>query len=305
MTTDLPLVVGIGQCCWDMLLDVDRYPEVDAKQEVLSRTEQGGGPVATALVTLARLGVTCRFHGIVGEDDTGGKIRSSLLAEGIDISGMTVRQGGYSQQAFIVVERGTGRRTIFWQRPDGADLRPEELEVDFLKGARGLLLDGLMSEASLFAAREAKRRGVTVMLDAGRLRPGMPEIIRHCDYLVAAEQFAFDMGWSLEPAAFGEAAGRTGAPVVTVTRGPRGSITWCSTEGIFEMPAFPVAAVDTTGAGDVFHGGYLYGVLQKWPLSDTIRFASACAAIKCMKSGGRAGIPNLQEVMAFLQNHAF
>jgi len=296
-------IVGIGQCCWDILLDVDRYPEVDAKRELLSRTEQGGGPVATALVTLARLGVPCRFHGIVGDDDAADKIRGSLLAEGIDISGITARQGGYSQQAYIVVERETGRRTIFWQRPGGAELRLEELGVDFLEGARGLLLDGLMAEVSLSAARKAKTQGVTVMLDAGRLRPGILEMIRHCDYLVAAEQFAIDMGWSLEPEAFGEAAERTGAPVVTVTRGDRGSITWRREEGVFQTPAFPVAAIDTTGAGDVFHGGYLYGVLQGWPLSDTIRFASACAAIKCTKSGGRAGIPNLQEVMSFLQSH--
>ena len=295
-------IVGIGQCCWDILLDVDRYPEVDTKRELLSRAEQGGGPVATALVTLARLGVPCRFHGIVGDDEAGSDICRSMAVDGVDFSGIRVREGSCSQLAFIVVERETGRRTIFWQRPGGAELRPEELGVDFLEGARGLLLDGLMAEVSLSAAREAKSQGVTVMLDAGRLRPGMLETIRHCDYLVAAEQFAIDMGWSLEPAAFGEAAERTGAPVVTVTRGDRGSITWRREEGVFQTPAFPVAAIDTTGAGDVFHGGYLYGVLQKWPLRDTIRFASACAAIKCTKSGGRAGIPNLREVMSFLQS---
>lgn len=296
-------IVGIGQCCWDILLDVDRYPEVDAKRELLSRAEQGGGPVATALVTLARLEFPCRFHGVVGDDDAADDIRQSLAIEGIDISGIRTREKSSSQLAYIVVERETGRRTIFWQRPSGQELRPEELGDDCLQGAQALLLDGLMADVSLFAAREAQRRGVTVMLDAGRLRPGMPDIIRHCDYLVAAEQFAIDMGWSLEPAPFGEAASRTGVPVVTVTRGAQGSITWCS-EGVFEVPAFPIEAVDTTGAGDVFHGGYLYGVLQKWPLSDTIRFASACAAIKCMKFGGRAGIPTLKEVVAFLQSHA-
>lgn len=298
-------VVGIGQCCWDTLLEVDWYPEVDSKRELLSRTDQGGGPVATALVTLTRLGIGCRFHGIVGDDDAAGDIRRSLAVEGIDISRIRPREGKSSQQAFIVVERETGRRTIFWQRPSGQELRPEELGEDFLAGARALLLDGLMEEVSLFAAREAQQRGITVVLDAGRLRPGMLETIRHCDYLIAAEQFALDMGWSMEPAAIGDAAERTGAPVVTVTRGNRGSITWSRGEGVFEIPAFQVAAVDTTGAGDVFHGGYLYGVLQGWPLAETIRFASACAAIKCMKTGGRAGIPSLEEVMAFLKNHSF
>lgn len=294
-------VVGVGQCCWDILLDVDRYPEVDTKRELLSRAEQGGGPVATALVTLARLGVSCRFHGIVGDDLAGTMIRGSLAEEGIDPSGVSVRVKGSSQQAHIVVERETGRRTILWQRPTGPELQPEELGADFLAGAQCLLLDGLMAEVSLFAAREAQQRGISVMLDAGRLRPGMQETVRHCDYLVAAEQFAIDMGWDLEAAAFGAAAERTGAPVVTVTRGIRGSITWCRRDGVFEVPAFSVDAVDTTGAGDVFHGGYMYGVLQGWPLADTIRFASACAAIKCMKSGGRAGIPTLEEATRFLK----
>ncbi len=271
---------------------------MDTKPTVVP-TEQGGAPVATALVTLARMGVPCRFHGM--SDEKRGANLPSMAVDGVT-SQESVREGSCSQLAFIVVERETGRRTIFWQRPGGAELRPEELGVDFLEGARGLLLDGLMAEVSLSAAREAKSQGVTVMLDAGRLRPGMLETIRHCDYLVAAEQFAIDLGWSLEPAAFGEAAERTGAPVVTVTRGDRGSITWRREEGVFQTPAFPVAAIDTTGAGDVFHGGYLYGVLQKWPLRDTIRFASACAAIKCTKSGGRAGIPNLREFMSFLQS---
>lgn len=303
MTTRTPTaIVGIGQCCWDVLLEADRYPEVDTKQELVSRSEQGGGPVATALVTLARLGVPCRFHGIVGNDEAGDKIRNSLATEGIDIAGLTEREEASSQTAFIVVERETGRRTIFWQRPTGAELQPGELGGDFLHDAEYLLLDGLMADVSLFAAREAKRLGVKVMLDAGRLRPGMPETIRCCDYLVAAEQFALDMGWSLESAAFGEAASRTGAPVVTITRGARGSITWANGE-VFQVPAFPVQAVDTTGAGDVFHGGYLYGLLQGWQLRDTIRFASACAAIKCTKSGGRAGIPSLEEVVALLQSH--
>lgn len=291
-------VVGIGQCCWDYLAAVDSYPVVDSKTEMRQWVEQGGGPVATALVTLRRLGVGCRFHGVVGDDDLGTRIADSLKAEAVGTAGLAVRAGAASQLAFIVVE-GTGRRTVFWQRPTGAPLQPGELSSDFLHECNFLLLDGLMAEVSLHAAREARQRGIPVMLDAGRLRPGMLELARQCDYLVAGEQFAVDLGWQMEPEPFGEAARQMGARVVTVTRGAEGSITWCGGR-IIESPAFPVTAIDTTGAGDVFHGAFAFGILRGWQLYDTIRFASAVAAMKCTRMGGRTGIPTLPEAIRFL-----
>jgi sulfofructose kinase len=292
-------IAGIGQCSWDILGVVDSYPEPDSKEELLRWEEQGGGPVATALVTAARLGLPCRFAGVVGDDPIGEKIGRSLTDEGIDVAGLVTRRNASSQAAFIVIERGSGRRTIFWQRPAGTPLRPEDLPSDFLDGASFLLLDGLMAEVSLHAAREARRRGIPVMLDAGRLRPGMLEIAALCDYLVAAEQFAADLGWDGDPERFRGEVQRFGARVTTVTLGERGSITWQGNT-IIRTPAFPVAAVDTTGAGDVFHGAYAYGILQGWPLSDILAFASAVAALKCGEIGGRAGIPTLGAVLEFM-----
>jgi len=292
-------VAGIGQCCWDILALVGRYPEADGKEEVLALEEQGGGPVATALVALARLGVPCRFHGVVGDDAAGDDIRRSLVSEGVDVAGLVTRCNASSQKAFIAVEERSGRRTIFWKRPTGAPLQPEDLGAEWLEGCRFLHLDGLMTEVSLYGARQARGCGIPVMLDAGRMRPGMREAARKCDYLVAGEQFARDLGWDGTPAGFPGLAERLGPPVVTVTRGERGSITW-SAEGVMEVPAFEVAVVDTTGAGDVFHGGYIYGLMQGEGLRDAIRFASAVAALKCTRLGGRTGIPALPEVRRFL-----
>lgn len=293
------LITGIGQCCWDVLVVVGSYPPVDSKEEVLHREEQGGGPVATALVTAARLGCAGRFCGVVGDDPLGEDIRQSLLTEEIDVSGLVVRREAASQSAFIVIEKGSGKRTIFWQRPSGEALRPDELQPGYLDGAGFLLLDGLMMEASLQAAQEAKRRRIPVMLDAGRVRPGVVELAAWCDYLVAAERFALDLGWDGDPEHFREEVRRLGAPVVTVTLGDRGSVTWHG-GGIIRTPAFRVPAVDTTGAGDVFHGAYACGILKGWPLSRTLIFASAAAALKCGRLGGRHGIPSFDEVVAFM-----
>ncbi len=293
-------VVGIGQCAWDILATTDRFPQADTKKEVLVWEEQGGGPVATALAALSRLGITCRFYGVVGDDREGAAIRQSLINEGVDVSGLVKRTNASSQTAFIAIDKSMGTRTIFWKRPSGDPLRMEELQPDFLRNAEFLLLDGLMKDVSLLAALEARKAGVAVMLDAGRVRDGMLELSRLSDYVVGSEEFARELGWKEDPASFVQEVRRLGFGITTITLGIRGSVTFAGDE-IISCPAFPVETRDTTGAGDVFHGGYLYGLLQKWPLEDTIRFASAVAAMKCRKAGGRAGIPRLSEVQQFLE----
>jgi ribokinase len=295
------LVAGIGQCSWDYLALVEAYPRADTKEEVLKWQEEGGGPVATALVALSRLGAGCRFMGLIGADEAGQKIRRSLEEEGIETD--LVMRGAFSQTAFIAVEVPTGRRTIFWRRPSGEPLMPGELSEGFLAGASFLLIDGLMKEVSLHALRRARQRAVPVMLDAGRLREGMLDIARASDYVVASEEFALGLGWRGEPEGFRKEARGLTKGVLTITLGGRGSVTFRGDE-IMSVPAFDVQAVDTTGAGDVFHGGYIYGLLRGWDLMETVRFASALAAIKCRAMGGRAGIPGLGEVMESLRERA-
>jgi ribokinase len=293
-------VVGIGQCAWDMLAVVDGFPQADTKKEVLVWEEQGGGPVATALAALSRLGVSCRFYGVIGDDREGDAIQQSLIEERVDVTGLVKRSNASSQTAFIAIDKSVGTRTIFWKRPSCDPLRKEELPSDFLSNAEFLLLDGLMKDVSLFAANQARKAGIPVMLDAGRVREGMLELARMSDYVVGSEEFARELEWKDDPVSFRQEVRRHGFGITTITLGARGSVTFVDDE-VISCPAFPVETKDTTGAGDVFHGGYLYGLLQKWPLEDTIRFASAVAAMKCRKLGGRAGIPRLAEVQQFLQ----
>jgi len=296
-------VAGLGQCALDHLFIIDSYPPPDTKKEVIEWSIYGGGPVATALVSLARLGIRCSFYGIAGDDEAGRKISDSLLTEGIDIKGLSTRPGSNSQVAFIAVEKGSGRRTIFWKRPSAGPLRPHELPGDFLDDADFLLLDGLMAEASVFAARKAGEKGVPVMLDAGKIREGMIELAHLCDYVVCSGEFAKELITGDRTFNPGEAAAYMksfGAKAATITLGDKGSITVAGDE-IFTTPAFTVDVIDTTGAGDVFHGGYIYGLLQKWDIKKIVRFASAFAALKCMKPGGRAGIPSLEEVENLLR----
>lgn len=292
------IVTGLGQCSLDYLAVIDSFPGIDTKTEVVQWEEQGGGPVATALVALSRLGIKCRFYGITGDDDAGEKIRQSLIKEHVDIDGLLKRDRSSSQVAFIAVEKTRGKRTIFWKRPTGEALRPVELGAHFLEESQFLLLDGLMKDSSLYAAKKARQLNIPVMLDAGRLREGMLDIARLCDYVVASEEFVKDLGWSEDTDALQrEIEKHLWKRVVTITLGERGSITFLNNQEVIRTPAFEVEAVDTTGAGDVFHGGYIFGLLQGWNIVDTVRFASVLAALKCKKVGGRAGIPNLTEAM--------
>ena len=290
--------LGLGQCSLDYVALVEDYPKEDTKEEVLDFTVQGGGPVATALVTLSRLGVKAAILGRVSDDSAGLEIRRGLKSEGVDVRGLLEKTGGASQQAFIMVNKKTGSRTICWQRPTVPPLTAREVEPTSFIGANFLMLDGLMTEASCRAAAIAARRDIPVMLDAGKMRPGMLKLASMCDYVVCSERFVSDLKLSIKDAFKKLATGRTRA--VTATFGDKGSFTYHDGK-VFLQKAFKVKTLDTTGAGDVFHGAYAYGVLQGWDLKRTVEFASAVAAMKCRKLGGRAGIPGLAEVQKFLK----
>jgi ribokinase len=299
-------VAGLGQCSLDYIASVDTYPEEDTKPEVLDWSDQGGGPVATALVALTRLGVKTTFIGTISNDlageeikrEAGEEIKRELKKEGVDTKGLIVKKGGRSQTAFVVVNRNSAKRTIFWQRPTVRGLRPAEVKATLIKTSAFLLLDGLMVDASFQAARIARRYGIPVMLDAGGIREGMMELCKLSDYIVCSEEFSYDLAGT--PSKTLKELSLLRPRACTITLGERGSVTWSNGER-FRQGAFRVRAVDTTGAGDVFHGGYIYGLLCGWDIKKTVRFASAFAALKCLKPGGRTGIPTLKETLRFIK----
>jgi len=290
-------IFGLGQASLDLITTVNGFPLEDEKKEVISFTRQGGGPVATALVALQRLGMKTAFAGVVSDDYAGKRIQEGLMAEGVDTGGLMVREGGASQRAFIIVNSENGSRTILWQRPTVAELAAAEVRGEWLKGADFLLLDGLMEGASLKMADLAGAVGVPVVCDAGSPRPGVLRLLPKVDYIVGSE--GFSAYFSPDPEEALRKIAAFGPKAVTVTLGARGSVSWHEGQ-VFATPAFQVKAVDTTGAGDVFHGGYIFGLKKGWPLEEVVRFASAFAALKCLAPGGRGGIPTLDETMRFL-----
>jgi len=287
-------VYGLGQCSLDYLVPVDCYPPADSKCEFQELVVQGGGPVATALVALSRWGVRCSFSGVIGDDDFGRAIRDSLEREAVDVSGLVRRVGSRSQFAFVVSDRVGGTRTVFWGRPTGAPLGVGEIDEHRLRGAEIFYTDGLMIEAALWAAREARRVGAQVVVDAGTLREGMLELARVSDVFLVSERFARALVGRDDPAAACAELAGLGPRLAGVTLGSRG---WIAREGDRALAgaAHAVEAVDTTGCGDVFHAGVAYGLLRRWTTERSLDFAAWAASRVATHPGGRTGIPAVRD----------
>lgn len=294
-------VVGVGYTALDYLAIVPRFPEENLKLEIEEFHIQGGGPTATAVVTAGRLGLSAAFIGKMGDDDFGCRMLDELEAEGVDVSRVVVEEGGRSQYAFIMVDRSTAARTILWTRGELMPFTGDEVDCGLVRKARGLLIDSLEPAAALAAARAAREAEIPIVIDAGTLRDGVRELLPLCDYIVASELFAEQITEGGDHIEALEAIMDYGPSAAVVTLGERGCVA-LTEDGMLEVPGFEVDAVDTTGAGDVFHGAFIYGVLEGWDIERICIFSNAVAALKCRNLGGREGIPDLDETMSFLED---
>ncbi|MGQ9630925.1 MAG: carbohydrate kinase family protein [bacterium] len=292
-------VVGIGCSAVDYLGIAPYYPQPDVKLELLELSQQGGGPVATALVTLARLGARAGYIGKVGDDSLGQFIVREFRKEGVNTDYTIIHKGGSARFAFIVVDRERGTRTIFWSQKGVEPLRPEEVDRRAVLSARILHIDEYEPEAAAAAAVWAKEAGIRVVLDAERVSPTTRKLVESADVVIVPRDFALHLTGRANIESAGEAIYSDHGGIVVMTAGSEGAFCVSDSSKFFQ-PAFPVDVVDTTGAGDVFHGAFIYGLLQGWDTKEIVEFACAVAAMKCRKLGGRAGIPTLKEVYEFL-----
>jgi len=295
-------IFGLGQCSLDYIGKVGTYPPADVKCEFSDLVIQGGGPVATALVALSRWGLFCAFSGVIGNDVFGTMITESLVQEAVDTENIRIREDCDSQFAFIVSEPGRGRRTIFWRRPTGPALESAEVNYKMIKKARIVHTDGLFIEAALSACKCARENGILVSVDAGTLRDGMLDLARFSDFFIVSETFASALVGGDDPLEACYKLSELGPQVVGVTLGDKGSITLTKGE-LIQQPAYSVDAIDTTGCGDVFHAGLIYGILQEWSVGVSLDFAAWTAAMVSCEMGGRTGIPSLRQVEEWKQKN--
>jgi len=303
--TAKPSIVGIGMAIVDILTQVPHLPRPDEVIEVSSVVVDGGGPVASALATASRLGTPCAFVGCVGDDHWGSLIVAGLEAFGVDATHVYRRQASDSPRAVILADGRSGRRSIMYCRGSARPLAAEEVPMDLVARARVLHLDGLHGEAELAAAQEARSRGVAVSMDggAGPLWPGMEKLIPLVDLLIVAREFATERTGHDDPREAGAALVAAGSRHVVVTDGPGGAWSWVG-ETELHQPAYRVEVVDSTGAGDAFHGAYLHAWVGGEDPRACLRFACAVGALACTRLGGRAGLPQAKEVEALVRSQA-
>ena len=293
-------VVCVGQCAWDLLTVVDTFPQSDSKIEALHFFEQGGGPAATGAVTLARLGAKVAFIGKVGDDYWGQRIFDGLDEEGVITRGLIVEHEKSSPVSFIMVEKETGKRTIIHSRGTVSPLSEADLDTELLLSGKILLTDSLHPKAALAAEEIARENGIQAVLDTGAFKPKATDLLTMAHVVIAPEYFVAEYGSGKGIAETAQELLRLGPKSVVVTQGENGGFCFTRHEA-FAFFGFKVKVVDTTGAGDVFHGAFSYGLLKEWDLKKTATFASAVAALKCTKLGGRTGIPSLEETFDFLR----
>jgi sugar/nucleoside kinase (ribokinase family) len=225
----------------------------------------------------------------------GSLIRESFEQANVGLDGLRVETGCISPFSYVAVEAAGGHRILFHTRGNCSPLRRDELDLSIIEDADALLLDGYQTEAAIAAAEHASDKGTPVFLDAGAVFEGMGELLALADVLVAAERFAAEVAPMGELDDGLRELQKMGPDTVVLTLGREGSIGLQQDE-VFRVPAHPVDIVDTTGAGDVYRGAFVYGWLEGWPLEKNMRFASAAAALKCRHLGGRAGLPTREEV---------
>ena len=294
-------VVGLGLNAMDTICVVEALPQPNTKIPVRQLRVEPGGQVATALATCTRLGLRALYIGSVGDDAWGQAQLESLRAENLNLDHVRVVEGATTQVAIIMLEAGVGERTILWHHDSRLNYPVSQLRRETIVVARALHLDGCDTEAALQAAQWAREAGVPIVIDIDEVYDqSTHDLLKTVDYLIAAEEFAQRVAGSLSPEDGVRAlASRYGCPVVGITLGARGAVFW-NRGAVFHSPAFKVEVADTTGAGDVFHGAFIYGLLQSWPLERIARFANATAALKCKHIGARRGIPTLEQAETFL-----
>ena len=299
-----PQVIGLGIANVDVVLRLERMPTWEDPGKVGGFALANGGPAGTACAVAATFGVRTGFVDTIGDDEMAIRKQRELERVGVDLSHMVKREGPEDHVVIVYVDERTGERFFSALRGSMSQpIEPEELDRDYIISAQYLHLDGRHVKAALQAARWMHEAGKKVVLDGNKTNRPIPEpmreLVTETDVLICSSDFGIKLTGHRDLRKVGRSILDRGPEIVILTEGEEGSYT-ISADEEFHSPAFEVNVIDTTGAGDVFHGAYLVGLVQGWDSKRTAAFASAVSAIQCTVLGNRNGIPSMEEVESFL-----
>jgi len=294
--TNIPKVdvVGVGLNATDTLIPVKHFPERGSKIEIHSANALLGGQVASAMVACQQWGLRTRYVGKLGEDYYATVHGVEFTRLGIETHLFTA-PGCASQQAFILVD-SAGERTVLWKRDPRLALLPSEVDPEWIRNARVLHLDGHDTAAATFAAQCARDVGVLVVADLDDLYPGVEALLPNIDFLITSRDIPARLTHKSDLLiSLPEVQRRYGCRLTGATLGTDGVLAWDG-QNFHYAPAYRVKVVDTTGAGDIFHAGFIYGLVQGWPIQRQLEFACAAAALNCQGVGARGGIRPVEKI---------
>jgi sugar/nucleoside kinase (ribokinase family) len=294
--------VGFGLNAIDHLIVVPEYPAFDTKVRFLEHKQTAGGQAATTMIALRRLGLHTAYAGRFGSDAEGKFGFAALAAEGVDNEFAEVVEGARNQVAFIIIDARNGERTIIWDRDERLSYAADEAPVALASRGRVLHLDAHDPPACARMAQAARAAGTLVTADIDNIYEGLLDLLPLIDILIGSHEFPHRVtGIADERASLVELKARYGCGLVGMTKGVDGALIYCGGQFI-ESRAFavPGGCRDTTGSGDAFHGGFLYGLLNGEDVETSLKFANAVAALKCRALGARTALPTADELKDFL-----
>src|SRR5271156_1126238 len=287
-------LVGVGLNATDTLIALADYPARGSKVEYRSANVLPGGQVATTVVACQHWGMSTRYVGILGDDTAAALHREAFLQAGVETQIVTVA-GGASPQSLILVDGG-GERTVLCRRDERVTLKPGDLDRQWIVNAQALHVDGFDTEAATMAAGWARDAGIPVIADLDAPYPGVEKLLENVDYLIVSRDIPGRlMAESDLEMALRQMQRRYGCRLAAPTLGEHGVLAWNGKQ-LPHACAYSVPVVDTTGAGDIFHAGFIYGLLQDWPLERQLDFGCAAAALNCAAVGARGGIRSVRDI---------
>ena len=287
-------LVGVGLNATDTLIPLSHFPARGSKTEYANSTVLPGGQAATTVIACQTWGLSTRYIGKLGDDTAGDLHRREFARAGVDAKLIAV-PGALSPQSLILVDSG-GERTVLCRRDERLLLQPADLDRNWITSARVLHVDGFETAAATQAAQWAHDASIPVVADLDEIYPGVDDLIACVDYLIVSRDFPTRL--TCEPnleRALRTIRQRFGCAVTAATLGSDGVIAWDGNR-LVSRQAYQVPVIDTTGAGDIFHAGFIYGLVREWPLERQLDFACAAAALNCTCTGARGGIGNLEAV---------
>lgn len=287
-------LVGVGLNATDTLIPLSNYPARGSKVEYRTASVLPGGQVASTVVACQHWGMRTRYVGKLGDDVSATLHHEAFARAGVETQIVTV-PGGASPQSLILVDGG-GERTVLCRRDERLILLPADLDREWIVNARALHVDGCDTAAATLAATWARAAGIPVIADLDELYPGVEDLLDNIDYLIVSRDFPCRlMAESDLERALQRMQRRYKCLLTAATLGEEGALAWDGKQ-FHHTPAFTVSVLDTTGAGDIFHAGFIYGLLQDWPLERQLDFACAAAALNCTAVGARGGIAKVDAI---------